>query len=138
MQDRKGDIEGGIKRWVLDNRVGEKYWGHQSVHVLKYEELVEDFGGTIKKVFDFLDEDYEPEVREFHNKPKLLSGASRQNPDVAVAQEQHAKFRNWQINQPLFDGRGKWKRMTEDEKHVVKEYAGDMLIEYEYVANNDW
>lgn len=138
LQDRKGDIESGIKRWVLDNRAGEKYWKYQSVHILKYEQLVEDFDGTITKVLNFLDEAYEPEIREFHKKPKLLSGASKQHLSVPAEQEQHAKFRNWQVNQPLFDGRGKWKRMTEEEKRVVKECAGDMLVEYGYVENNDW
>jgi hypothetical protein len=51
---------------------------------------------------------------------------------------QHRQYRNWQINQPLFDGRGKWKRMTSEEKRMVKEIAGHMLVECGYVGDNNW
>jgi len=54
-------------------------------------------------------------------------------------QSTHAQYRNWQINQNIFDGRGKWKvKMNDYEKAVFKRLAGNMLIEYGYAENNDW
>ena len=63
--------------------------------------------------------------------------------DNALAESVNALFktelyRNWQINQPLFDGRGKWRQMTEEEKRLVKAKAYGMLAELGYGAQADW
>jgi hypothetical protein len=47
-------------------------------------------------------------------------------------------YRNWQMNQPLFDGRGKWHRLTEGEKQLIKNKAGQRLIKYGYAADLNW
>ncbi|MEM9701334.1 MAG: hypothetical protein AAF907_02670, partial [Planctomycetota bacterium] len=44
----------------------------------------------------------------------------------------HNRLRNWQINQPLFDGRGKWKTLTSDEYEAVNRIAEPLLQEYGY------
>jgi hypothetical protein len=47
-------------------------------------------------------------------------------------------YRNWQINQPLFDGRNKWHRLTEEEKQLIKDRAGATLIKYGYTTDLNW
>ncbi len=42
------------------------------------------------------------------------------------------------MNQPLFDGRGKWQCLTETEKQLIKDKAGAMLIEYRYATDLTW
>jgi hypothetical protein len=137
IQDREGDIELGIKRWVHDNRAGQQYWDHPNVHVLKYERIVEDVEGTITAALHFLGEEYEPEMREYHRSPKSIYHRKLAKPE-SPSGKNHEQYRNWQINQPLFDGRGKWMRMTAVEKRIVKEHANDMLIEYGYVTDDKW
>jgi len=48
-------------------------------------------------------------------------------------------LRNWQINQPLFDGRGRWiKEMTEDDKVIFKDKAQKYLEKFGYADANSW
>jgi HEPN domain-containing protein len=48
--------------------------------------------------------------------------------------------RNWQINQPIFDGRGRWlAEMTEAEKEQFKNSpAQAMLEQFGYVSDATW
>ncbi|PSP34707.1 MAG: hypothetical protein BRC57_11365 [Cyanobacteria bacterium QS_8_48_54] len=51
----------------------------------------------------------------------------------------HEKYRNWQINQPLFDGRNKWKnKINEEEKQFFKEKAQKYMIEFGYQIDDNW
>jgi hypothetical protein len=44
----------------------------------------------------------------------------------------HNQYRSWQINQPVFDGRGSWKAMSDEELSFVTSIAGSMLVEFGY------
>ncbi len=137
LQDRMGSLEDGIRRWVDDNRAGQQFWKHPNVYVIRYENLIEDFDSSIHSLFSFLGVDFEPAVREYHKTPRRYYSDEIMKPPSAH-EAQHRQYRNWQINQPLFDGRGKWKRMTSEEKRMVKEIAGHMLVECGYVGDNNW
>jgi hypothetical protein len=119
------------------NRAGEAFWSHPSVYVFRYEQLIENFESTVTHILGFLGEQYEPGMHEYHNSPKHFYFYIIEKPPDA-SRIHHNQYRNWQINQPLFDGRGKWKRMTEQEKLVVKEHANEMLVDYGYVDNVNW
>lgn len=135
IRDRKGSIQQGILRWIEDNLAGEKYWNHPNVHVLKYEDLIDDFETTMRAVTDFIGEEYEPAMRDYHTRADN-EGSSIGKPE-SVSGRDHDLLRRWQMSQPLFDGRGKWKRMTDEEKRIVWERAGEMLVRYGY-ADPGW
>lgn len=129
---RHGDLEQGIQRWVDQNNEGKKYWNHPSVHVLRYESLITDFEKTMKETLAFLGEEYEPEIRDYHKSPKRFYSAKIEKP-VSEAGPDHNKFRNWQINQPIFDSRGKWKQLSDKDKARVQQMGADLLTELGYV-----
>ena len=52
--------------------------------------------------------------------------------------DNHDRYRNWQINQPVYDARGKWERMSDGEKSAFKQVAGEMLIRYSYAKDHNW
>lgn len=134
---RKGSFEAGIRRWLKDNSAGEPWWNDPRVMVLKYEDLIKDFDETSHKTLAFLGEDYSDEVKDYHLKLKHpTSGHSR--PET-VQKDHHIEYRMWQVSQPLFDGRARWKtRLSEEEKEMFKKLAGDMLIRYGYATDNHW
>jgi len=138
MRDRTGSIEFGIKAWTNYNRQGETFHKHPNVHILKYEQLVESFEASLSDIVSFIGEYYESEMREYYKIPKYFNLANeiRRPPDAFGAN--HIVNRNWQINQPFFDGRGKWIQMTDEEKRIVKDQANEMLVEYGYVSGHDW
>ncbi len=79
----------------------------------------------------FLEEAYEEDMASYHQKPKYFYAGKIEKPTDAEGKN-HALHRNWQINQPLFDGRGRWKDLSDEEVSRVHEIAGDMLTELQY------
>lgn len=134
IKQRTDSIEEGIKRWKDENIEGEKYWELPNVHVLKYEDLITDFEPTMTKVLNFMGEEYDECVKNYHQTPKQWFSKNISKPSSAKG-DQHGELRNWQINQPLFDGRGKWKKLTDDELAYIQEYAGPMLNDYGYTGD---
>lgn len=70
IKERKGSLELGIRRWVDDNRAGQEFWAHPNVRVLKYERLIEEFEPSVAEVLEFIGEEWEPAMREYHRQPK--------------------------------------------------------------------
>jgi hypothetical protein len=132
LQRRHGDLELGIRRWVDHNTEGKKYWDHPKVHVFKYESLITDFETTMKEILAFLGEEYEPQLKDYHKSPRLFYSDKIEKPD-SESKGNHDQFRNWQINQPIFDNRGKWKQLSEAEKARLHEIGSDLLNELGYV-----
>ena len=131
IQDRTGSLEGGIRRWLDDNEAGRTFWHHPAVHVFRYEEMIEDFERKMRAIFEFLDEEYEPAVEDFSRTERRFYSTTIEKPASAFGKD-HKQYRNWQINQALFDGRGRWKRLSEEELRVVNEIGKDLLLELGY------
>jgi len=134
LKRRHGNLEKGIRRWVERNLEGKKYWSHPSVHVLRYESLITDFEKTLTKALAFLGEQYEPGLRDYHKSEKQFYSAKIERPQ-SETREDHNQFRNWQINQPLFDSRGKWKELSAEEQALIYEIGSDLLAELGYVES---
>jgi hypothetical protein len=110
---------------------------HPQVYRLKYEDLVENPREAITGVLQFLGENFEEQVLHHHEKPKHYYAQTLEKPENAFG-ENHVQYRNWQMNQPLFDGRGKWKNLTAEERRMIKQGEGAMLIEYGYAQDDNW
>ncbi|NEQ16891.1 MAG: tetratricopeptide repeat protein, partial [Moorea sp. SIO3E2] len=98
-----------IEKWVYDNLAGLPYWNNPRVMVVKYENLVAEPDTTLEKLFKLLGENYRKEVLKFHETPKHWYSSEIIKPEEIQNIQDHKNLRNWQINQPLFDGRGRWK-----------------------------
>ena len=136
IQARSGNLEQGIKRWVNDNLAGKEYWEHPNVHVIKYEALISDFEFTIKDVLNFLGEGYEEGMKDYYKTPKKWLARKVVDLPTPLGRNHH-KYRDWQIHQPLFDGRGRWKKMSDRELSLVNSIAGGMLVELGYLKEEN-
>lgn len=132
IRDRTGSLIGGIQRWVTDNTAGLPYWDDPRVHVVRYEDLVAHFEATMRNVMVFLKEEYEQEIRMFHKDEKKWYSNKLSRPPSSFG-EYHNQYRNWQINQPLFDGRGRWKKLTADEYDSIETIGKDLLTKLGYI-----
>jgi hypothetical protein len=104
---------------------------------VKYEDIVVDAASSMEKTLAFLGEKFEEQVLHSHEKPKYYYSKKLEKPsDITFAN--HNQYRNWQINQKIFDGRGKWKMLPEEKKEIIKSVAGKMLIDYGYTADTNW
>ena len=107
------------------NKITKEYRDHPNVLAVHYEELIESPEKTLKKVFAFIEEPYNESLLDFASRER--SWYSRKNekdkakPFKAPAEKPSAKqqeeLRNWQINQPLFDGRKRWEKEMLPEEH---------------------
>lgn len=138
MMARFGDMQKGIRLWVSDNRAGLPFWTHSRVHVLKYEDLVRKTERSLRALFAFLQEPYESDVTRIEDTAKQWYSRQLSKPPSEYG-DNHRHYRNWQINQPLFDGSGRWLReMDETARNLFKRIAGPMLITLGYVQDNNW
>ena len=80
---------------------------------------------------------FEESMGSYHETSRYFFVPRIEKPPNVFGQN-HVLYRNWQMNQPLFDGRGRWLRLTKDEKQLIKDKAGEMLIKYGYVTDFNW
>lgn len=133
-------IEKAIQRWRDDNLEVDKWTDNSFVKLVKYEDLIANTEVTIRGVLDFLNEEYTEDCLRPELKPSLFFNVQKIQ-KVEYGKSTHENYRNWQINQPLFDGRGRWK-MDLSNAQVKKVFSelGDQLEKYGYLdsgSNND-
>ncbi len=138
LRKRFGDFEKGLKRWLDDNRDGLEWVDGKRVMMLKYEDLVKNYEQVMPEVCRFIGEPFEEGMLAYHEQPAYVFSKNLKDPGAESGKD-HKHYRNWQINQKLFDGSGKWKtEMTEAEKVRFKEAAQDLLVQFGYVDSADW
>ena len=62
----RNPIEDCIARWVTTVSAGLRYRGDPRYYELRYEDLVDDDEKTLKGLFDFIGEPWEPSILEYH------------------------------------------------------------------------
>lgn len=123
-------IQDRLDRWIYDNRAGQPYWTHPQVKVIKYEELVQSPEETLKALCAFLGEDYSPRMLDYHRTEHYWYSDKIVKPEAIKTHSDHNDNRNWQINQPIFDGRGRWvKDLSEAERVAFKQSPAELLLE---------
>lgn len=137
IQARTGSAEQGIQRWIDDNEASRPYWDHPNVLRFKYEDLVTDFEPTVRRILAHIGEPYQAEMRSYHTKPKRWYAKTIRKPNSTKEGAAHNEHRNWQINQPLFDGRGRWKELSSEDLQRVTQIGGDLLAELGYREPDD-
>jgi hypothetical protein len=135
-----GELEDRLDRWIYDNLAGRPYWQHPQVKLIKYEDLVSQTEATLRSLCDFLGEDYDPIMLDYHKTEHRWYSDQIVKPKAIKTHKDHGNNRNWQINQPIFDGRGRWlKEMTEVDKARFKVSPAQALLEdLGYVSDSDW
>jgi len=138
IRERCGDLRVGIDRWIQDNLAARQFWRHPQVSIVRYEDLVRKTETTLATLLEFLAEPYEPGLVELGGKNRrwYSDNITRPASPFGAALKQ---YRNWQINQPLFDGTKRWCReMSKYDKVEFKRLAGDLLFTLGYSTTTNW
>ncbi len=141
MRKRFGDFETGLRRWVDDNRLGLAWADDPRVMRVRYEDLVKQYDEIMPRICAFIGEAFEDGLIAFHETPVYSHSEKVTEKPGSESLKDHKHYRNWQLNQKLFDGSGKWvKEMTEEEKARFKadKDALQMLIDFGYAEGDDW
>jgi len=91
---------------------------------IKYEDIISDTEPTLKRLFEFIDEPWDPAVLKFHEKKRNLAGESSAS----------------QVSKPLYKKAvARWESdLDEKDKPAIKEVAGGLLIDLGYTEDNNW
>jgi tetratricopeptide (TPR) repeat protein len=133
-------FEDRLDRWIYDNMAGLPYWQHPQVKVVKYEDLVANTEATLRELCQFLGEEYSSQLLDYHKTEHRWYSDKIEKPYTIKSHDDHNTNRNWQINQPIFDGRGRWlAEMTETEKQQFKDAPSRRLLEqFGYAEDKNW
>lgn len=114
-----------IRRWVVALNLGKKWRKNKNYIEIKYEDIVNKPVVELKKIFNFLKLTMIP-------KKELLNFYKHQKEDKHL--------QNIEVGQPIYKKTtGRWKKdMTDEEKILFKEMAGEYLIEYGYEKDQSW
>jgi hypothetical protein len=101
---RYGSFDKAISRWVCDNFAWIEHPNRENFCVVKYEDFVSDPGSTIKKICDYIGIEYYEGVLNYPKNnicyPDIRNGL--------IDGELHNKLREYQINQDIYDGTGRY------------------------------
>ncbi|MEA2488491.1 MAG: hypothetical protein QOH21_283 [Acidobacteriota bacterium] len=118
---RIGDPGHGVRQWIKSNSVSASQEEKDDVLVYRHEDLIEDPTGTLTKICEFMSIPFDEGMLRYHEKERNWFGLDGVGtPGESV--RSNAKHRNWQVNQPIFDNRGKWKSelTTNDFRELLK------------------
>lgn len=131
---RAGSAKAGARRWLKHNSVVLAERGAADVHILRYEDLVDSPGAALEATCAFARVPFDEGMLAYHETPRLWFGVTEVAPGTGANGLEHRMLRNWQINQPIFDDRGKWRRMLcpDDLAPFATPRAREMLSAFGY------
>ena len=106
---RLGKVQVGIDRWIKDNTLALAERGAEDVMICRYEDFIENPEEALKGICAFFDLPYTPALLDYHKQPRLWFREQELKPGRGRSNSDLKAHRNWQINQPLFDGRNRWQ-----------------------------
>lgn len=114
-KSRKYDIYSSVIRWILSVEAGIRFRGHPRYYEVKYEDLITDTETTLRKLMDFLEEDFDPGMLNFEE-------AGKKNP------------MNYGATPIFTHSIGKLKKSTVDDtkKRIIDLALHDLLVKLGY------
>jgi len=125
---REGQIRRAVTKWKREGQITIQYSNHPRTMLVKYEDLVTDFERIMTGVFEFIGEKYEEGVVRFYENYEKTT-----KPPDETDGENHMQLRRWQLSQPLFDGRGRYKGFSLKQYKYVLSRQRKMLLELGYI-----
>lgn len=160
LKRRYGNIGKSIRRWKSDNRRVLRWAKHPQCISILYEDLITKPELTMTRVMDFLGFSFDTEQLNFHEdrvewyvkndpiveqqKPdhsepeitEITSGQLPLNESEYGTKIQHNSYRNIQINQPLFNNIGSFRKyLSEDEETKVWRACSSIAIALGYPSD---
>lgn len=132
-------LDGQPVAWTRDAREAARYWAaavgaarefaqrtasHSRYREVRYEDLVDAPEQTLRGLFTYLGEPWEPGVLRYYDKQRALGGESSAE---AVTRPMHRT------------SVGRWQtQLTIADRAAVKEEIGPLLMELRYCRDLDW
>ncbi len=113
-------------RWVEDAGFGLAFHSHPRVLEVRYEALVLEPEAALRRVCEFLGEEFEPAMLDASSGAPDLARSRRLNNTNATESITPASLARWR------------RDMTPDERRDFVRVAGELLIALGYATSHDW
>jgi len=127
-----GHVARAAHKWRDAIEAARPYRDDERITTVVYEEFVQDPGAVMEQVCEHIGE---PVVTLHEQRePWAINyeGPIEATDDVSKRHEQH---RAWQVNQPIFDGRGRWRdELTDEQQRTVERIEGPLLEQLGYTS----
>lgn len=131
MKARGGSFEAGVALWLADNQAWWEFRALPHVMMVRYEDLVKQPESEIRKICDHLNLVFHENMLHPERTAKAWYSSNVEKPNSVSGS--HEQYRNWQINQPIFDGSGRWRdEMNPTEQKYFRAHASDMMARLGY------
>lgn len=128
IRNRSGKLAPSIERWIKDNSIVATERGKQDVLVYRHEDFVADPGKWLQDICNFIEVEYSDSLLDYHKQPKAWEGVKDLKQTDGVG-KRHLQNRAWQVNQPIFDNSGRWrKELTEADVAPLTTGEGSSLM----------
>jgi hypothetical protein len=117
-----------LNRVISDLEAINAIKDRSDVLIVRYEDLIEAPIKTIKSVCTHAGLNYCEKILEWHLDPPNWFGVEPA-PNLGVGEEAHLGRRAWQVQQPLFDGRGRYKRDLDSTLYKAAKIAIGKYVE---------
>lgn len=130
-----GCFSDGLDRWIADNRIAISEACADDVLIIRYEDLIENFERTMSRACRFIGISPDGTLIEYHRVPFIWNGCDGTVKGDGRSEAGHMQLRAWQVNQPVFDGRGRWKKELPPEVALAfsRPEVADILRHFHYV-----
>jgi hypothetical protein len=128
---RHADIEKAINRMHDDYFAIKKAHDLGYVKVVRYENVIEHTSDELKDICNFLGITFCEQMLNYHQQSIEWEGVEPRYSD-GVGEKEHLHRRAWQVSQPLFDGRGRHKELSQDHINYVNSSLGHIIDELKY------
>jgi hypothetical protein len=116
LYERTGDIHGAILRYKDDSMLTIRQLDNDAALLVRYEDLIADSYLELNNIMDFIGLDFEESMLNFHENTVNWFHQDTSEKGTRDDGVEHDKFRNWQVNQPIFTRSKQWN------ERIPKEY----------------
>ena len=120
-------IDQCAKKWLHETSLGLSSQGHPRYLQVRYEDFLDEPESVLRRVCDFLGEDYDPQMLDptITTKSAKLIGSILNNSNADRPIERQAIQR--------------WRRdLSPEERQTIEQIAGGLLRKLNYTNNGDW
>ena len=128
---RIGDWQGAMFRVRLDFAAINRIKHRPDVLVVRYEDLVRDFETTIRRVSAHVGLEFDPRMSQHSDFAPTWFNADTVEQTDGAGKKAHISRRAWQVQQPLFDGSGRYRTdLSQSQIREVEDAFGHIAADF--------
>lgn len=135
---RFSDEDQAVARWVSANEIVIAQEGMSDCAIVRYEDLITQPEEELRRLCEFIGIEFDPAMLDYHSEKRNWFGTKELKKGSDGDGAEHNNLRNWQINQPIFDGRGKWKEVFDAVPSALTTGRGaEIMSHFDYSTTAD-